>query len=206
MALRKAARTNLWAFLIYPDDSAPDNYLEIIQNWHIPTIISPLHEPDNTGDIEERFKKHIHVLIYFGLGQKKSMEQVEEYSNQLYGTRPFMVESRNGYVRYLIHFDNPEKTQYEESDLLTFSGFEIGDAFRSYESDQEMYYYIEEIIKEHKFVNLADLIYFLKETNCHSEVKFIRSHTYYINCLLDGMYKRLKKQKKILDDLQDNHK
>ena len=56
MALRKDPRTNLWAFLIYPDDSAPDNYLEIIQNWHIPTIISPLHEPDNNGDLEERFK------------------------------------------------------------------------------------------------------------------------------------------------------
>lgn len=199
---KKDERTNLWAFIIYPDDSAPDNYIEIIQSWHVPCAISPLHSPDENGDPDERFKQHIHVVIYFGLGQKKDLDQVKSFSDQLNGTRPFVLTSRNGYIRYLIHRDNPEKEQFEESDIICVSGFEIGDAFRSFVLDQEMYDYLESIIRDHKLCNMADLVFMLKETNCINELRFLRTHTYYIKCLLDDMYKRLKRQNEMLKNVE----
>lgn len=195
-------RTNLWTFCIYPGDSAPENYFQIIQSWHIPCLLSPLHDPD-----DEEKKDHIHVMMYFGQGQKKSYEQVMEYVHEVKGAPAKRVDSRNGLTRYFIHYDDPEKQQgykindmfihWSEKDLLTVSGFEIGDAFGSFLKDEEFYKYIEDLIIQHKIVNMADLILFLKGTNCFSELSFLRRHTYYFDRMLDGMYRRLKKKKSI---------
>lgn len=198
-------RTNLWTFLIYPGDSAPENYLEIIDSWHIPAAISPLHKPDpkDTDNVRGEAKQHIHVIIYFGLGQKKSIEQIEEITSELKGTHIIPVQSRNGILRYMIHFDDPDKQQkdisdghqWTEADIKTFSGFEIGDAFGSFSKDQEAYDFIEDLILKHKIVNAADLIMFFNEYNLISEKRFFRNHTYYFDRVMDGMYRRLKKQK-----------
>lgn len=193
------SRTNLWTFCIYPGDSAPENYLNIIQSWHIPCVLSPLHDPD-----EEDKKDHIHVMVYFGQGQKKSYEQVMDYVHEVHGAPAKRVDSRNGLLRYFIHFDNPEKQHHDredghewtEDDLILLSGFQIDDAFGSFLLDEQYYKYIEKIIFDHKCVNLADLVLLLKETNCIHELRFLRKHTYYFDRLIDGMYKRLKKGKK----------
>lgn len=194
------SRTNLWTFCIYPGDSAPDNYLNIISSWHIPCVLSPLHDPD-----DEETKDHIHVMIYFGTGQKKGYEQVMEYVKEVHGAPCKRVDSRNGLLRYFIHYDDPEKQQgftindmfipWSEKDLIVLSGFEIGDAFGSFEKDEQFYKYIEDLIIDHKIVNMADLIIFLKSTNCFSELSFLRRHTYYFDRLLDGIYRRLKNGK-----------
>lgn len=192
-------RTNLWTFIIYPGDSAPEDYLSIINSWHIACALSPIHDPD-----EEEKKDHIHVMIYFGQGQKKSYEQVMEYANQVNSAPAKRVDSRNGLLRYFIHFDNPEKQhtdrqdghEWTEDDLILLSGFQIDDAFGSFAQDEKYYGYIEEIIFDHKCVNIAELVLLLKDTNCISELRFLRRHTYYFDRVCDGQYKRLKKQKK----------
>lgn len=197
--MSKDNRTNLYTFLIYPDDSAPDNYVEIIQSWHIPALLSPIHDRDPFAlDPDEKFKPHIHIMLYFGVGQKKSSDQIKFYSDQLHGTVPFSVNSRNAMTRYFIHRDNPNKQQFEESDLVCLSGFEIGDAFGSYLLDQQYFDFIEKVVIDNKFCNLADLIIYLNENNMISEVRFVRTHTYYFDRLMDGIYKRVKRQKEML--------
>lgn len=34
------------------------------------------------------------------------------------------INSRNGYLRYLVHLDNPEKAQYNRNDVIAFGGFD----------------------------------------------------------------------------------
>lgn len=215
MEIKKTVnRTNLWTFLIYPGDSAPENYLEIIDSWHIPAATSPIHqaEQNDLAASKGENKKHIHVVVYFGLGQKKSIEQLEEICAPLNGTHIFPVQSRNGILRYLIHFDNPEKQQkdlsdghqWTEADIKTFAGFEIADAFGSFAQDQEYYDYIENLILQHKIVNAADLILFFNEYNLLSEKRFFRTHTYYFDRVMDGMYRRLKKQKGAEKSIENN--
>lgn len=190
-------RTNLWAFIIYPGDSAPDNYLNIIDSWRVPCAISPLHDPD-----EEEKKDHRHVMIYFGQGQKKSYDQVMSFGNQVKSGPAMRVSSRNGMLRYFIHFDNPEKQhtdredghEWTEDDLTLLSGFQIEDAFGSFKKDEQYYSYIERIIFDNKCVNIAELVLLLKETNCVSELRFLRRHTYYFDRVCDGQYKRLNKK------------
>ena len=53
--MAKEQRSNKWAFLFYRE-SAPENYLEILEGFHIPFILSPWHDRDinrKTGELKK---------------------------------------------------------------------------------------------------------------------------------------------------------
>lgn len=213
-------RTNLYAFIIYPGDSAPENYMNIIESWHIPAAVSPVHDPvdhfDSSVIVQGEGKLHRHVMLYFGMGQKKSSDQVMEYVKQVNGTRCIPVSSRSGMLRYFIHFDSPHKQQgitnekgelirrWTEEDITLFAGFELGDSFGSFEKDEAYFKFIEDLIIKNTIVNTADLVLYLKDYNLFSELSFVRRHTYYFQSLIDGMYKRLKRQKEKEESINNN--
>ena len=100
-----------WTIVVYLD-SAPSNWESIIKQE--PVAISPLHDKDITED-GERKKPHYHVILsYKG---NKSFEQIDEIARLLHAPIPQRVNSLTGAVRYLTHMDNPEKYQYESSDI-----------------------------------------------------------------------------------------
>lgn len=180
-------RSNIWAFIIYPD-SWPDNWHELISNFHVPCAVSPLHDADLNGDGTEK-KPHRHVLINFGLGKKKSEEQVYvNYCRKLHATLPIAIDSERGYVRYFVHLDNPEKTQYNLDDIITFSGYDLSDAFkpsasRAHQIMNEIKVWIlENDIKEFKDLQLEALLhidtwaYVLNMYNCFSIYKLLDSN------------------------------
>lgn len=187
MAIEK--RSNTWTFVIYPGDSAPENYVNIIQRWHIATLLSPIHDKDLNGDETEK-KKHIHVMMYFGSGQNKSLNQIQEFSKQLNGTVPFIVHNTNALIRYFVHKDNPEKHQYDLNDLISISGFEYHQAFESYTTEQELYMAIEDIITTNVIYNYAELIIYLNSNNLLYEAMFVRKHTMFFNSYLNGIYQK----------------
>ena len=43
--MAKEQRSNKWAFLFYKE-SAPDNYLDILEEIHVPFVLSPWHDKD----------------------------------------------------------------------------------------------------------------------------------------------------------------
>ena len=51
----KDKRSNKWAFLLY-QESAPKNYLDILEEMHIPFVLSPWHDKDINKETGE-FKK-----------------------------------------------------------------------------------------------------------------------------------------------------
>lgn len=192
-------RTNLWSFLVYPNDSLPTNYLNIINNWHVPCLLSPIHDKDIDGDESEQIKEHIHIMIYFGVGAKKSFDQVKEFSDQLNGTIPFPVISRNALTRYFIHRDHPNKQQFLETDLIKLGGFEIGDAFNSYDNDLKLYETIETIIIDNCIFNFANLVQYLRSNNYRYELQFLRKNTIYFTALLNGYWQKLKYPSKYVE-------
>ena len=53
--MSKEQRSNKWAFLFYRE-SAPEDYLEILEGLHIPFILSPWHDKDvnrKTGELKK---------------------------------------------------------------------------------------------------------------------------------------------------------
>jgi hypothetical protein len=148
-------RTRNWTIIVYPE-SAPDNWREIIDMEHIPWIESPLHNKDIniTGEIK---KEHWHVLLCFeGV---KTFEQVRELTEKINSPIPQKCAAAKALVRYMLHMDNPEKHQYNISDLKGHGGVDITDMLKPTGSDR--YMYIKEMIeyiKENKIDEFQDLL------------------------------------------------
>jgi len=53
--MKKEKRSNKWDFLIY-QESTPEDYLERLEDLHIPFILSPWHDKDINSTTGE-FKK-----------------------------------------------------------------------------------------------------------------------------------------------------
>lgn len=115
---KKDNRARLWTFVAYPE-SMPEAWTEVIQAWHVPTLVSPLHDEDLNPTGESK-KSHFHIVMFFA--GKKSLAQVQAFSDELSGVLPQTVHDARGIVRYLTHIDNPEKHQYSLADITCFSG------------------------------------------------------------------------------------
>lgn len=203
MSTDNQKRSNLWITIVYPGDSLPDNYEQIIQNWHIPVLCSPVHDADLNADESEK-KKHIHVMIDFGSGQNKSFEQVKAYTSQLKGTIPVICHSRSAMIRYFVHADNPEKHQYDKMDLKGYSGFEYLQAFENYTSEVQLYSFIENLIYDNIIYNYAVLVKYMNQNNLQYELQFLRKHSIHFNSILNGQWQLLKSGKQIYTDKESD--
>ena len=115
-------RARNFATVVYPE-SAPSDWQDILARHCIPAFISPLHDKDFNPTGEPK-KPHFHVVIMFE--GKKSIPQVKEVFDTINGVGCEVVKSLRGYARYLCHLDNPEKAQYEPSDVRCIASDYIG--------------------------------------------------------------------------------
>lgn len=112
----ESKRYRNWACIVYPD-SAPAGWLELLEQCHVSSAVSPLHDMDiNPGG--ELKKAHYHVV--FAFDGKKSKDQVSVLFASFGGVGCEVVNSLRQYCRYLCHLDNPEKYKYKESDVRAF--------------------------------------------------------------------------------------
>lgn len=111
-------RVRTWATVVYPE-SASDNWMQLLGEQCIPVMISPLHEND-VNPTGEAKKPHYHVLFTFD--GVKAKDQVQEYVDIINGVGLEAVGSTRGYARYLCHLDNPEKAQYDPSQVKCYGG------------------------------------------------------------------------------------
>ena len=112
-------RARVWALVIYPE-SAPDNWLQVLDDLHVPAFVSPLHDKDINADGTPK-KQHYHILLQYE-GVKSRAQVQDEVSLPLNGTIPIRIASVRAYARYLTHMDNPEKAQYDSKDVRVFGG------------------------------------------------------------------------------------
>lgn len=141
-----------WAIIVYPD-SAPENWETLISQE--PIAISPLHDKD-VNDNGEKKKSHYHVL--FAYKGNKSFEQIDEIARSLHAPIPQRVNSLTGATRYLTHQDNPEKYQYDNSDIRVFGGFDLeGNLAMSSGDKRQILRDMIEFIDENNIIHLMDL-------------------------------------------------
>lgn len=131
----KLKRTRNWTFVLYPE-SAPENWRNILDDYHVEWIESPLHDKDINATGEPK-KAHIHILVmYDGV---KTFEQVKEITDSLNCPIPQKCASVKSLVRYMSHMDNPEKAQYSQSDIIAHGGADLSEILRVSSSDRYMY-------------------------------------------------------------------
>lgn len=151
----KDTRTRNWTVVVYPD-SAPEFWRDILDELHIEWIESPLHDKDINGNGEIK-KAHYHVLLMFG--GVKSFNQVRDITEILNCPIPQRCHNARAMVRYMAHMDNPDKVQYQVSDIKAHGGVDLADLLRP--SHSERYSLIKEMIefiKKNNIIEFQDLM------------------------------------------------
>jgi len=151
----KTTRTRNWSFIIYPE-SAPANWREMLDDLHVEWVESPMHDSDTNATGEPK-KSHFHILILFG--GVKTFEQVCEFLKDFNSPIPQQCHNAKALVRYMAHLDNPEKYQYQLTDIKAHGGVEIADLLKP--SASEKYTLISEIIRhlqDNRITEFQDLV------------------------------------------------
>lgn len=182
-----------WACVIYPD-SAPGNWKEILKLKGLTFACSPKHDKDidPTGTLK---KEHYHVILtYQGPTTFLHVKSLLEELNQ---PIPIPLESVRGYYRYFTHKDNPDKYQYDESEIELYNGFDVCDIMNSFEVYQSLKQ-IQSIIIEnqiHEYCVLMDLLFSTEQMELWNVAC---SHTLFLNSYISS------KRNKFVNDIKKN--
>ncbi|MGT2923847.1 replication protein [Streptococcus caviae] len=181
--MTKERRSNKWAFLLY-QESAPDNYLEVLESMHIPFILSPWHDKDINKETGEFKKAHKHGALFFE--SLKSYSQVSELLTEHLNTPAHVkiVMSPKGMYDYFTHAENPEKTLYDINDIEFGCGFEL-DKFLLSTSNNEFFTTVIDIIEEHNFTEFNNLVKYARTENPQL-LSLIINKTYFFAKYLDS--------------------
>lgn len=203
--MAKEQRSNKWAFLFYKE-SAPDNYFEVLEDMHVPFILSPWHDKDVNKKTGEFKKAHKHGALYFD--SLKSYYQVSELiKDRLNG--PAHVEpvmSPKGMYDYFTHAENPEKTLYKVEDIESGCGFEL-DKFLVQQNSDDFTTEVIDTIEENDFTEFEELVWYARDNNT-ALLGLIIERTYFFARYLDSRRhnpKRLEKITERLDEGIDGH-
>lgn len=188
MSKNKDQRARSWTFPLYPE-SAPENWREILDGYHVPWVESPLHDKDINPDGELK-KAHWHIVLFFD--GKKSFEQIKEITDALNAPIPQKTANAKGLVRYLIHMDNPEKYQYKREEIVCHCGAEIDEYFSlSLSSRRAVLWEIIEFIQDSRIENFSDFVGFCLETENREWFDIAMNHnTLAINKVIDSIYQK----------------
>ena len=149
------SRCRNWSVVIY-EDSAPSNYIEILDELHIEWIESPWHDKDMNADGTPK-KKHKHLgLCCSGV---KSYEQIVELVKPLNCPIPQRIHNLRAFTRYLVHLDNPEKAQYDIKGVVAHGGLDVAELLRP--SSSLRYTLIGEMlqyVKDNCIIEFQDLV------------------------------------------------
>lgn len=153
-------------------ENLPDNWEDELQQLMLPGCYI-VHDRDVRIDeegIEVPKKPHIHCMIEFGspIVAKSALGAVPESFNVSF-VKP--VPSKVGAYRYLLHYDQPDKAQYDRDSIVHMAGFKVNfsDVYNVDFVD------IYEMINELKITNFAMLMSFLVEFK-PEYIAYVSSH------------------------------
>lgn len=191
--MAKDKRSNKWAFLLYKE-SVPDNYLDILEEMHIPFVLSPWHDKDVNKETGEFKKAHKHGVLFFD--SLKSYSQVSDVLTSKLNT-PAHVEivmSPKGMYDFFIHAENPEKTRYNIEDIESGCGFEL-DKFLIENNSDKFLSTVIDIIEEHNFTEFNSLVRYARKEDIVL-LNLIVNKTYFFAKYLDSRRHSNNKERK----------
>lgn len=165
-----------WAFVLYPE-SAPVNWIEILQQTGLQCVISPLHDKDVDPTGEPK-KPHYHIILCYS--GPTSFNVVKALCDSLNQPIPQALEQVRGYYRYLTHKDNPEKYQYSDEDIQPLNGFNISDFVELSKSEiLEIKKKLQELIRTECIIEYSDFMDYLLDNGMSLEYEVGSNNTYF---------------------------
>lgn len=167
-----------WAFILYLD-SAPNNWRDILQETGLLVAISPYHDKDINADGTEK-KPHYHIIVCYD--GPTTYKVVFNLTEKLNATIPQPLEAIRGYYRYFTHMDNPEKYQYNGSEIITLNGFDINNYVElSYTEVSKLLLELQTIIRDKDIREYADLLDMLIDNDLKEMWDVARNHTFLLD-------------------------
>lgn len=164
--------------VFYPE-SCPSDFHKVIEDFGVKCCLSPLHEPD-----EEQKKPHYHIIFMFS--GNKNIEQVRLLMYKLGSAMVQPVNDISAMVRYLIHKDNPEKQQFDKSEIICYHNVQIDKYFKQTEKESlDTMRKLIEIININKITKYNELINFCCADN--DLLKACLKYAYAINQFMRGV-------------------
>lgn len=168
------SKGKFWIFEMY-EDSRPVDWFEILEKTMLKICISPRHDKDINK--EGTFKKpHYHVLMCF--------EGPTTYNNALSiasrvgANIVFQAYSAKGSYEYWTHKNNPEKAQYDVSDMVFINGFNIEDIQDlTVKETEEIKRDIVKIIRDNDILEYAQLYDMLMDSELYDHTKVLGCNT-----------------------------
>jgi hypothetical protein len=170
-----------WAFVLYPE-SAPYDWLERLEKTGLPAAVSPLHDSDKDPTEEEK-KPHYHIILMYN--GPTTFNSVKSFTDSLNQPRPQPLESVRGYYRYFTHLDNPEKYQYEASEIKHLGGFNISDFIELTKSEvNTIKRKLQQFIRDYEVTEYSCFMDLLLDNEMAAEWEIASNHTYFFNAYL----------------------
>lgn len=165
-----------WAFVLYPE-SAPADWVDILQQTGLQCAISPLHDKDIDPTGEPK-KAHYHIILCYS--GPTSFNVVKTICDSLNQPIPQALEQVRGYYRYLTHKDNPEKYQYADEEIRTINGFNISDFIELSKSEVlEIKKKLQELIRTECIIEYSDFMDYLLDNGMSLEYEVGSNNTYF---------------------------
>ena len=152
-------KSHQWGFIIYPGDSAPDNWRQILEESYLRIAVSPLHDSDKKSDGTPD-KPHRHVLVVFGNNTTSTVS--DALSKRCNGTVSIPISDAWCYYRYFDHSRETNKAKYNHSDIILLNGLTETDLkVLSKEEIRQIRLSIHHIITENNICEYSELLDFL---------------------------------------------
>lgn len=191
-----------FATVIYPE-SCPENFKEIIDDWHVPGFLSPLHDKDINPDGEAK-KAHYHLIVMFA--SMKTEKQVKELFDQIGAVGCEKVKSIDGMARYLCHLDNPEKCQYSKSDVHCFAGADYEKLIERSADEDQAIKELTELVINNSIDNVADIYIMCADAGRDDLIRQLtRKSSYWFSCLCKANDYKKKKMLAIANKEKNVH-
>ena len=166
-----------WGIILWTDNDTHINALDYIKR-NYQNYIYILHNCDVKEDNTLK-KAHYHVLLYFP--NQKSLSSLK---NQLHlnDSDFYEIKSFTGQLRYLIHYDDDDKFQYDVKDVrgTTFMMKKFLLSIRNISNEEDECSAIVDFILNYR-PTLFGLYDFVNDNNCYST--FRRNYTFFRDLL-----------------------
>lgn len=155
----------------------------ILNKYKTSYCISPLHNRDlkDKAENDNDFKKeHYHVILHYL--SKKSLSTVQSKIDGLGLSE--VVDNIAIMTRYLTHVDDPDKAQYNQSDVIFGYGYKYDKYYHMLDDEDDKFEIIFNIINQNEISSGYKLVQFLRTS---SEFKYLQSFVakkaYYFNTM-----------------------
>lgn len=194
--MAKEQRSNKWTFIFY-QESAPEDYLAVLDDIKVPYVLSPWHDKDIDRKTGELKKSHKHGAFFFD--SLKSYSQVSELiTTKLNGpSHVEVVMSPTGLYNYFTHAENDDKTQYNIEDIESGCGFDL-DKFIVDNSTDDFINDVIDVIEDNDFTEFEELVWYAREYDTEL-LKLIFNKTFFFSKFLDSRRHSLKRRERLAE-------